>query len=97
MEKKFSFTSWSISFLHSTRKTNTHFHTAFAHVGLTRRKLSRRAVRKSVACAGGMHLQTAWREVGNRRDRVTALLQQFGKERKLDRTVSSAVTEGAIP
>ena len=94
--KKVSLTSWSISFLHSTRKTNTHFRTAFARVGVTCSKLSRTAVRKSVACAGGMHLQTAWREVRNRRDGVTALLQQFGKERQLDGAVSSSVMEGAI-
>ena len=67
---------------------NTHSHTSLAHVGGTCSKLSRTAVRKSVACAGGMHLQTAWREVGNRRDCVTALLQQCGEERKLDGTVS---------
>ena len=41
-------------------------------------------------------MQTAWREVRNRRDGVTALLQQFGKERQLDGTVSLAVMERAI-
>lgn len=78
--KKDLFTSASMSFPHSFRITNTHFHIidVFGAV-VTCSGLSKMALRKSTDCVGGMHLQTAWREVRNGRHCITALLHQFRK------------------